>query len=116
MNSWSRWTFVITPATVARRPDAEIRYNVHRFGRSIFGPSFSAKVTVYADGSMTFAIRANGFPVMDPRYVDLMTDRWREWAVLGWGRGTVLVCRGADPCEAPTSPIVGSSRVAVVGG
>ena len=99
---WSRWVLVVEPGR-ARRPELhEVRGNADAYGRAMFGPQFRMTLTSYADGTYTLDVLAVGHPVLDPRYVQHMTDRWRLWAMKGWGAESRVICRLATVVEAPT--------------
>jgi len=102
VTGWSRWVFVVEPKRpLGRRTVAEIKANAARYARIAMGDDVRVQITTYADGTLTLVVRAQGHSVLDPRYVERITECWAAWAVWGWGDGTRVRCAVATVCEAP---------------
>jgi hypothetical protein len=85
--TWSRWTFTVTPRRDVERPFNFVKANCARFGLKAFGSATQMRVT-QRENSWTIDIRTEGHPVNEPSYVTYMEANWRRFFIGGFGIGT----------------------------
>jgi len=87
---WSLWEFLVTPGKQVARPFEVVRHNCARFGRREFGSASQMNVEYRASGQWVIKVRSERHPVHDPRFVEIMRERWEQFLTLGFGVGTTV--------------------------
>ena len=117
--TWSKWTFRVTPGRTVVRSFDQVKENCARFGRKAFGSVAQMRVTLLPLGYLV-EVRAEGHPVHDPAYVDYMAAQWRRFFDSGFGAGTVVVCEtkleaGSRQDGSPSDQLIIVPPIAVQG-
>lgn len=86
---WSKWTITVAPGARLPRTTSEVRHNVGRFLRKVFGSTADLKGRRYGHWWQFTALVEDAQHVAhDPAYVSWLTDQLTHFFTVGFGVST----------------------------
>ena len=83
---WSLWTFRVKPGRTSVYSVGDLKHNLGKFSRKVFGSASQMKIEV--QNGLVFMVRTEGHPVHDAQYVEYVRKLWNDFLTVGFGVGT----------------------------